>query len=139
VLAPAAAAYQPSAAMGAGRRDRATGANAAFSDFRYEQLEARVDGDHRGAPSRSRGANPEFKSGQPIELNRGALADPCGALRLRVPEPSSAFAFTEKPRRLRGDEQMNTATLRTSLAQIAAASVSAPAAPGSARSAEGRS
>ena len=44
----------------------------AFSDFHYDQLEARVDGDVRGdlrIALHVRGANPAFQSGQPIELN----------------------------------------------------------------------
>ena len=45
---------------------------AAFSDFRYETLEASVDGDLRGelrVGLHVRGASPNFQAGQPIELN----------------------------------------------------------------------
>jgi hypothetical protein len=45
---------------------------AAFSDFRYEELEARIDGDVRGdlrIGLHVSGANPGFRSGHPIELN----------------------------------------------------------------------
>jgi hypothetical protein len=45
---------------------------AAFSNFRYDTLEAKVDGDLRGElriALHVRGASPEFQDGQPIELN----------------------------------------------------------------------
>ncbi len=45
---------------------------AAFSNFRYDTLEARVDGDLRGElriALHVRGSSPDFQAGQPIELN----------------------------------------------------------------------
>lgn len=44
----------------------------AFSDFRYEALEARIDGDLAGALTvglHVRGANPAFQDGRPVELD----------------------------------------------------------------------
>ncbi len=104
--------YQPSAAMRV-RAEARPGdlglAVAAFSDFRYELLEARVDGDLRGAlrvALHVRGANPEFKSGQPIELNlnlEARLADLVrgGVAAYRVPElvEERLRAFTEKAKK----------------------------------------
>jgi hypothetical protein len=44
----------------------------AFSDFRFERLEARLDGDLLGGMKLAlcvRGANPSFQDGRPVELN----------------------------------------------------------------------
>ena len=78
----------------------------AFSNFHYETLEARVDGDVRGKLQIAihvRGANPDFQSGQPIELNLNLdarLADLVreGVAVYRVPEEveKRLRAFSEK-------------------------------------------
>ncbi len=59
-------------AMAASRPNDLGVAVAAFGDFRYEELEARLDGDLNGELQIAlhvRGASPEFQSGQPVELN----------------------------------------------------------------------
>ncbi|MEX2208679.1 MAG: YdbH domain-containing protein [Myxococcota bacterium] len=67
--------YRPSesaSALAASRPNDLGIAVAAFSNFRYDTLEARVDGDLRGElriALRVRGASPDFQGGQPIELN----------------------------------------------------------------------
>jgi len=66
----------------------------AFSDFRYEALEARIDGDLAGALAiglHVRGANPGFQDGRPVELDlnlEAHLADlvRAGRASYRVPE-----------------------------------------------------
>lgn len=66
----------------------------AFSDFRYEQLEARVDGTLDAALTIAldvRGANPGFQNGRPVELHlnlEARLADlvRAGRASYRVPE-----------------------------------------------------
>ncbi|MGH7291284.1 MAG: intermembrane phospholipid transport protein YdbH family protein, partial [Myxococcota bacterium] len=67
--------YTPTDAMRAYAESRPNDlgiALTAFEDFRYDVLEARIDGDVRGElriALHVRGANPAFQSGQPIELN----------------------------------------------------------------------
>jgi hypothetical protein len=66
----------------------------AFSDFRYEALEARIDGDLDAALAIAlhvRGTNPAFQDGRPVELNlnlEAQLADlvRAGRASYRVPE-----------------------------------------------------
>jgi hypothetical protein len=66
----------------------------AFADFRYEALEARVDGDLDGALTvglHVRGVNPGFQDARPVELNldlEAHLADlvRAGRASYRVPE-----------------------------------------------------
>ncbi len=82
---------------------------AAFSNFRYESLEARVDGDLRGElriALHVRGASPEFQGGQPIELHlnlESRLADLVreGVAVYRVPDvvEERLRAFSEKGRK----------------------------------------
>jgi hypothetical protein len=67
--------YRPSGstqAFAASRPNDLGLAFSALSDFRYEALEAHLDGDLRGAMRigvHLRGANPAFQDGRPIELN----------------------------------------------------------------------
>ena len=79
---------------------------AAFSNFHYETLEARVDGDLRGElriALHVRGASPDFQDGQPIELNlnlESRLADLVreGVAVYRVPDvvEERLRAFSER-------------------------------------------
>jgi hypothetical protein len=102
--------YRPSEAaraLAASRPDDLGVALAAFSDFRYERLEARLDGDLDGelrVALHVRGANPGFEGGRPIELNLGLearLADlvRAGMETYRVPE-----AVEERLRAFSGKE-----------------------------------
>lgn len=67
---------------------------AAFSDFRFDELEARLDGDLTGELAVAlhvRGVNPGFQDGRPVELNlnlEARLADlvRAGQASYRVPE-----------------------------------------------------
>ena len=82
---------------------------AAFSDFHYDALDARIDGDLRGELAIAlhvRGSSPAFQSGQPIELNlnlESRLADLVreGIAVYRVPqvveERLRAFSKKGKP------------------------------------------
>ena len=66
----------------------------AFSDFRFEALDARLDGELDGEVRvglHVRGANPGFQDGRPVELNlnlEARLADlvRAGRASYRVPE-----------------------------------------------------
>jgi hypothetical protein len=101
--------YRPSAsarALAASRPDDLGLALAAFSNFRYERLEARLDGDLGGelrVGLHVRGANPELEGGRPIELNL-SLAAPLASLvrsgteTYRVPDAieERLRAFSEK-------------------------------------------
>lgn len=89
--------YQPSEsarAFAASRPDDLGVALAAFSDFRYDALEARLDGDLDGVLQiglHVRGANPQYDRGRPIELNLSLEAPLAGLVRAgmetyRVPD-----------------------------------------------------
>jgi hypothetical protein len=89
--------YHPSAATQALADSRPNDlglALSALSDFRYEKLEAALDGDLAGDMKiavQLRGANPEFQDGRPVELNlnlEARLADlvRSGLASYRVPE-----------------------------------------------------
>jgi hypothetical protein len=104
--------YRPGAsvrALAASRPDDLGLALAAFSNFRYEALEARFDGDLAGEVRIAlhvRGANPELEGGRPIELNlalEARLADlvRAGLEAYRVPDAveERLRAFSEKEAR----------------------------------------
>jgi hypothetical protein len=80
----------------------------AFEDFRYEALDARLDGDLRGETRIAlhvRGVNPAFQDGRPVELNLNLEARPADLVRAglasyRVPEvvEERLRAFSEEKR-----------------------------------------
>ncbi len=82
------------AAMAASRPSDLDLAVAAFSDFRFDELDAKLDGDLDGDVTiglHVRGANPGFQDGRPVELNlnlEARLADlvRAGQASYRVPE-----------------------------------------------------
>lgn len=104
--------YRPSESARAFAKSRPNDlgiAVAAFSNFRYDTLEARVDGDLRGElriALHVRGASPDFQDGQPIELNlnlESRLADLVreGVAVYRLPDvvEERLRAFSEKGRK----------------------------------------
>jgi hypothetical protein len=96
-------------ALGAARPNDLGLALGAFSDFHYEILEARLDGELQGEMKiglHVRGENPEFQDGRPVELNlnlEARLADlvRAGAASYRVPTvvEERLKAFTEGGKR----------------------------------------
>lgn len=82
------------AAMAASRPNDLGLAISAFSDFRFDELDARLDGDLDGEVTiglHVRGANPGFQDGRPVELNLNLEAHVADLVRAgqasyRVPE-----------------------------------------------------
>jgi hypothetical protein len=80
----------------------------ALSDFHYEKLEARVDGDLGGelhVELHLRGANPALQDGHPVELNLSLDAEVSDVVRSGRAAYGVPKGLEERLRKLQGEEK----------------------------------